>query len=155
MITQICTGDILAICRRFVPNFRWIVSLPVNFAPMQRQGGEVITEGSGMHSLIRCVGLIDYSPHVHFDREFQYWYTCTRIYLYSCMYCTSTGYQYICEIGVWSCPCVTAHPFFVRTLHNYIFLKSSRSGLSSAAQYVFSRAHSDPIFHMDVLQSVY
>eukprot|EP01043_Picozoa_sp_COSAG02_P070443 COSAG02_NODE_12477_length_1539_cov_6.889583_1_plen_115_part_00 len=49
------------------------------------------------------------------------------------MYCTSTGYQYICEIGVWSCPCVTAHPFVVRTLHNYIFLKSSRSGLSSAA----------------------
>ena len=68
-----------------------------------------------------------------FYYKFQYWYTCTRIYLYSCMYCTSTGYQYICEIGVWSCPCVTAHPFVVRTLHNYIFLKSSRSGLSSAA----------------------
>ena len=39
-----------------------------------------------MHPLMRCVGLIDYSPHVHFDREFQYWYTCIRIYLYSCMY---------------------------------------------------------------------
>ena len=32
------------------------------------------------------------------------------------MYCTSTGYQYFCGIGVWSCPCVTAHPFFVLIL---------------------------------------
>jgi hypothetical protein len=38
LITQICTGDILAICRRFVPNFRWIVSLPVNFAPIAAAG---------------------------------------------------------------------------------------------------------------------
>ena len=29
---------ILAICRRFVPNFRWMVSLPVNFAPIAAAG---------------------------------------------------------------------------------------------------------------------
>jgi hypothetical protein len=33
MIIQICTGAISAICRRFVPNFRWIVSLSLNFTP--------------------------------------------------------------------------------------------------------------------------
>ena len=119
--TEYPTGDLprlipkfaLAISWRFAGDlFQIFAGLSVSpwiLPQLQRQGGEVITEGSGMHSLIRCVGLIDYSPHVHFDREFQYWYTCTRIYLYSCMYCTSTGYQYICEIGVWSCPCKLAN----------------------------------------------
>ena len=71
-------------------------------------------------------------------------------YRYSC-----TGFQYPTEFMVMRCPPpVTAHPFFVLTLHNHTSIESARSGHYNGVWYVFSRAHSVSIFLASVLQSI-
>ena len=57
----------------------------------------------------------------------------------------TTESQYISVHVVCGCPLATAHPFFVRTLHNHTSMESARSEDSNGVWYVFSRAHSAPI----------
>ena len=57
----------------------------------------------------------------------------------------TTESQYISVHVVCGCPLATAHPFFVRTLHNHTSMESARSEDSNGVWYVFNRAHSAPI----------
>ena len=56
----------------------------------------------------------------------------------------STEFQYISMHLVCGCPLATAHPFFVRTLHNHTSMESARSEDSNGVWYVLNRAHSAP-----------
>ena len=71
---------------------------------------------------------------------------CTELTDIWCIPCTtSTEFQYCYALGDCGCPHVTAHPFFVLTLHNHTSIESARSEHSNGVWYVFSRAHSVPI----------
>ena len=86
-------------------------------------------------------------------RKFQYWYTYTAVPVER-----YTSYRYWNPVHRGShlagAPPCTAHPFFVLTLHNHTSIESARSQHYNGVWYVFSRAHSAPIWQHHCSQSI-